>query len=85
MDGSGRSRFQLLQNFQKTGRGDLLYVVFDLLNLDGIDLRVRPLVERKRLLKKLLPKRAHVRSGDHVEENGTGFFRAAVEQGLAGE
>jgi bifunctional non-homologous end joining protein LigD len=84
VDGSGRSRFQLLQNYQKTGRGDLLYVVFDLLYLDGKDLRDRPLLERKRLLKKLLAKLPHIRYGDDIEENGTGFFRAAVEQGLEG-
>ena len=85
VDGTGRSHFQLLQNYQKTGKGDLLYVVFDLLALDGKDLRDRPLVERKKLLKKLLTKTLpHVRYGDHVEEAGTAFFRAAVEQGLEG-
>src|SRR4029079_7137093 len=85
VDGAGRSHFQLLQNYQKTGQGDLLYVVFDLLALDGRDLRARPLVERKKLLKKLLTKELpHVRYGDHVEETGVAFFRAAAEQGLEG-
>ena len=82
---TGRSQFQLLQNYQKTGQGDLLYVVFDLLALDGKDLRGRPLVERKRLLKKLLHEACRTSgTGDHVEETGTAFFRAAVEQGLEG-
>src|SRR5947208_6398708 len=80
VDATGRSRFQLLQNYQRTGRGDLLYVVFDLLSLDGTDLRDRPLVERKKHLRKLLPKLPHVRYGDHVERDGTAFFRAAVER-----
>jgi bifunctional non-homologous end joining protein LigD len=84
VDGTGRSHFQLLQNYQKTGKGDLLYVAFDLLALDGKDLRKRPLVERKRLLKELVTNRPHVRYGDHVEEAGTAFFRAAVEHGLEG-
>jgi ATP-dependent DNA ligase len=33
---------------------DLVYVVFDLLHLHGLDLRPPPLIERKATLKKLL-------------------------------
>jgi bifunctional non-homologous end joining protein LigD len=84
VDAAGRSGFQLLQNYQKTGKGDLLYVVFDLLSLDGADLRDRPLVERKKVLRNLLPASPRIRYGDHIEESGTAFFRAAVEQGLEG-
>src|SRR6266498_3407593 len=46
LDAEGRSRFQLLQNALK-GEARLRYYVFDLLFLDGGDLRGRPLVERK--------------------------------------
>jgi bifunctional non-homologous end joining protein LigD len=84
VDSAGRSRFQLLQNYQKTGQGDLVYVVFDLLELDGRDLRGRPLAERKEQLRKLVNNLPHIRYGDHVEETGAAFFRAAVEQGLEG-
>ena len=46
LDAQGRSRFQLLQNAEReTSR--LLYCVFDLLYLDGEDLRGKPLLERK--------------------------------------
>ena len=34
----------------------LVYYAFDLLSLDGTDLRCRPLVERRKLLAKLLKK-----------------------------
>src|SRR5438067_817109 len=37
LDAHGRSSFQLLQNYQRTGQGRLTYLVFDLLALDGID------------------------------------------------
>jgi bifunctional non-homologous end joining protein LigD len=84
VDLSGRSQFQLLQNYKKNGNGDLLYLVFDLLELDGRDLRARPLVERKKLLKKLVRRLPRVRYSDHVEANGTAFFRAAVDQGVEG-
>src|SRR5262249_17510041 len=39
VDEEGISRFQLLQNYQRTGKGNLRYFVFDLLSLDGRDLR----------------------------------------------
>ena len=42
LDEAGRSRFQLLQNYRKTGDGRLVYCVFDLLYLDGRDLRREP-------------------------------------------
>src|SRR5439155_15476348 len=37
-DEHGVSHFQLLQNYQKTGKGPLKYYVFDLLYLDKYDL-----------------------------------------------
>lgn len=56
LDSKGKSRFELLQNYMQTKSGHLIYYVFDLLFLDGKDLRNQPLIERKKLLKKILPK-----------------------------
>src|SRR5262245_8952811 len=54
LDALGRSRFQLLQNaINKKER--LLYVVFDALFVGGKDIREKPLLERKEILKALLP------------------------------
>ena len=53
---SGRSEFQLLQNYIKKGSGTLKYYVFDLLNLDGNDITHLSLLERKQLLRMLLEK-----------------------------
>lgn len=39
--------FQLLQNYIKTGVGNLKYYVFDLLNLDGNSTTELPLINRK--------------------------------------
>src|SRR5439155_23725657 len=61
VDPAGRAHFQLLQNHQKTGKGQLVYYVFDLLFLDGKDLRGLPLVRRKELLADMLPDLPHVR------------------------
>jgi bifunctional non-homologous end joining protein LigD len=84
VDQEGRSRFQLLQNYQKTGEGRLLYYVFDLLYLDGRDLRGVPLRDRKHRLGELLANLPNVRLSEHVEGRGIAFFNAAVAQGLEG-
>src|SRR5205823_6624423 len=84
VDEKGRSRFQLLQNYQKTGQGALRYFVFDLLQLDGRDLRREPLTRRKELLREILGNLPNVLLSEHVEEQGVAFFQAAVAQGLEG-
>lgn len=84
LDDRGRSHFQLLQNYQKTGRGSLHYYVFDLLHLDGRDLRGLPLLRRKELLAEVIRGVANVHLSEHVEEQGVAFFKAAEAQGLEG-
>jgi len=84
LNADGRSDFQLLQNYQKTGRGHLVYYVFDLLHFDGRDLRALPLVERKELLRGILGNEANIRFSDHIADQGAAFFRAAVAKGLEG-
>ena len=55
IDATGRTDFQALQNYLKNPQGkNLTYIVFDLLALDGIDLRNKPLIERKSKLEALL-------------------------------
>jgi len=65
------------------GRGDqdrLLYFAFDLLWLDGRDLRKDPQIERKRLLKELMEERGlkeRVLYSEHHEGDGQALFAAA--------
>jgi bifunctional non-homologous end joining protein LigD len=84
VDDSGRPDFQLLQDYAKTGRGHLLYCVFDLLHFEGRDLTGLPLLLRKEVLKKILPSSPHLRFSDHVRKEGVLFFRVAKEKGLEG-
>jgi bifunctional non-homologous end joining protein LigD len=84
VDAAGKPQFQLLQNYQKTGRGRLVYYVFDLLYLDGHDLRGLPLKRRKEILQQVLPDLPAVKFNEHVEERGTAFFQAVAEHGLEG-
>jgi len=61
------------------------FMAFDLLWMDGQDLRNHSLCERKRLLKRLLPKTdCSVRLVQHIESRGCDLFRAACEHDLEG-
>lgn len=59
-------------------------VVFDLLAFAGHDLRGLPVLERKALLRQILPRVGPLRYGDHIPERGEDFYRAVVAQGLEG-
>src|SRR5687768_11213801 len=68
------------------GTARLFYFVFDLLYLNGFDLRSAPLIRRKRLLAHLLsamPMR-RVRLAEHLEAEGPEVFQRACEMGIAG-
>ncbi len=84
LDEKGKSSFQLLQNYQNTGTGRLVYYVFDLLYYNGRGLTSLPLVQRKNILKNILPESESVKYSDHVEENGIEFFSLAKKQTLEG-
>ena len=83
LDAKGRSRFQLLQNAERNGT-NLLYCVFDLLYLDGKDLRARPLMERKEALEAVLPESTHLLYSTHVVGDGIRAFRKAERAGEEG-
>lgn len=84
VDATGTSKFQYLQDYTKKRDVRLIYEVFDLLYLDGYDLRGYPLIERKKLLKKLLPSRSHISYSDHVEKDGDKLFELAKKKEMEG-
>jgi bifunctional non-homologous end joining protein LigD len=84
LDAEGRSRFQLLQNALNK-KATLLYVIFDALFVGGKDIRENPLLERKKILKALLPRDPLVRYSEHVAQFGKREFakaQAAREEGV---
>jgi len=94
LDETARPRFQLLQQRALLQRASdiarasavlpaMLYA-FDLLGFEDFDLRPLPLVERKRLLRELLPRHGPVRFADHIEEQGEAFYREAARLRLEG-
>jgi bifunctional non-homologous end joining protein LigD len=84
VDDQGRPDFQMLQHYQDSGSGHLLYYVFDLLYFRGHDLTGLPLLTRKELLKRILPSSPKIRFSDHVGKEGVLFYDVAKEKGLEG-
>lgn len=82
----GTTDFQALQNALREGRdAKLVYYVFDLLYLDGYDLRGARLSDRKELLASLI-KGAHpsIRYSEHLEADGAEAYAKACSMALEG-
>lgn len=75
--------FNALQHYKEKAV-PLQYAVFDLLYLNGTDLRDTPLRERKELLRGIIPEDGPIIFSDHVEEKGVDFFNHIKEQGIEG-
>ena len=95
LDEHGRSSFSLMQQrtgFRERGRRvaakpdiTVLYYAFDLLYLDGYDLRRVPLEQRKTALASVVTTpNDTLRLSDHFVANGKALFDAARQQGLEG-
>lgn len=85
-DESGRTDFHALQNYMKNPKPqNLTYIVFDLLALDGKDLRGERLIKRKKMLETLMedaPKNLYY--SRYVAGNGKKCFAVACEAGMEG-
>lgn len=81
LDPDGRSNFYHLL-FRRRAP---FFCAFDLLMIDGEDVRPLPLLERKRRLLDVIPRiESRVRYVDHVHETGVRFFELARERDLEG-
>jgi bifunctional non-homologous end joining protein LigD len=84
----GTTSFANLQAaFQESTRYPLTYFVFDLLHLDGHNLRNLPLLERKEILSELLsrlPLDGPIRISEHMAGDGQSIFEKACKLGAEG-
>lgn len=85
-DADGISRFSLLQQDLKEARHDrMVFYAFDLMSLDGADLKPLPLGERKAALAKLVGKRhGPLRLSESLTEPGPALLKHACKMGLEG-
>jgi bifunctional non-homologous end joining protein LigD len=95
LDAKGHSHFELIQPRIHLSRAHdiaeaderipVYYYAFDLLFVNGYDLRRFPLEHRKAILKKLIPANGGwIRYNDHVEGRGKDFFDAVAKHKLEG-
>jgi bifunctional non-homologous end joining protein LigD len=80
----GIACFELIRSWE-TDRGVFMYA-FDMIELDGEDMRREPLELRKITLNVLLGRRAPpgIRFNEHIEEDGPIVFQHACKLGLEG-
>lgn len=87
-DKDGRTDFGALQDRMAEGKGrGIGYYMFDLLFLDGEDIRKKPLLERKAKLAVRLadqPRTGPLFYSDHVVGNGAAMLQHVCEMGLEG-
>jgi bifunctional non-homologous end joining protein LigD len=94
LDNRGLPSFELLQSRINVAEASaiatlsrnlpVVIFLFDLLYLNGRDLRGEPLIERKRLLKEILEPNDVIRYSEHFPGTGAELLDAAKAQGLEG-
>ena len=80
----GKADFGAIQSWESTTDGDLFYFVFDIIWLEGYDLKQEPLSVRRDILRKIVPESGCIRFSESIDEYGTSFFEAAKNNGLEG-
>lgn len=94
LDEAGRPDFHRLQKRgRQQRRSDIeratvelpaTLFVFDVLGFEDFDLRALPLLERKAILRELLPRSGPLRYSDHIDTRGEEFFAQVSAMGLEG-
>ncbi|WP_313263735.1 DNA ligase D [Sphingobacterium sp.] len=81
---NGTADFASLQNWRSEADGDLVYYVFDILWYNGKDLKELSLLERKAILKEILPQNESILLSEHFDTSGIEFLKEAKKLGLEG-
>jgi hypothetical protein len=86
-DDKGLTDFQALRSAMRWKPGRLVFVAFDLLHLEGEELRKLPLIERRARLAALLlsgESAGAIQFSEHVLGSGPAFYREVDRLGLEG-
>lgn len=84
VDDNGQANFGALQNWRSEADGTLLYYIFDILWLDGYDLKELPLTERKAILESIVKPTGIIKLSQAFETSGAEMLEAAKQMGLEG-
>jgi ATP dependent DNA ligase domain len=85
-NGNGASDFEALSSALQRRPHSIILYAFDLLHLDGNDLRQQTLMERRASLKHLVgaDDQSRIQFSDEFDGDGDALFKACAEQGLEG-
>ncbi len=83
-DYQGKPSFHALQNYNSRQNLAIQYQVFDCLSVDGKDITRKNLLERKEILRAIIPESDVVKYCDHFEREGKLLFEHASRLGLEG-
>jgi ATP-dependent DNA ligase len=85
-DDKGASDFEALSGAMRSRPESIVLYAFDLMHLNGNDLRQDALVERRAILKALLgnDEESRIQFSEEFEGNADAFFLACAEHGLEG-
>jgi len=85
-DGNGVSDFEALQSAMRWHPQSIILYAFDLMHLDGRDLRQQSLSVRRSLLKTLIgsDEESAIQFSDEFDGDGDVLFKACIEHGLEG-
>jgi bifunctional non-homologous end joining protein LigD len=85
-NGDGASDFEALSSAMRRQPQSIIVYAFDLLHLDGKDMRQETLMERRASLKHLVgaDDQSRIQFSDEFDGDGDALFKACAEQGLEG-
>ena len=85
-NGDGASDFEALSSAMRQQPHSIILYAFDLLHLDGKDLRQQTLMERRASLKALLgtDEQSRIQFSDEFDGDGAALFKACAERALEG-
>lgn len=62
----------------------VVYIVFDILRLEGTDMVKKPLLERKQILQETISESSRIMLSPFVEEKGKQYYEAVIKEGFEG-
>jgi len=84
LNDKGYPDFHLIQDYSKTKEGNLIYYVFDVLNISGKNCEVLPLTKRKQILDEILTDLPYLKKSEFIEKEGKRFFEIAKINNIEG-
>jgi bifunctional non-homologous end joining protein LigD len=83
-DQAGKPNFHSIQNYNSRQALAIQFQAFDCLEVDGEDITKRTLLERKQILREILPQSDIIKFCDHIEGDGKMLYEHASNIGLEG-